>query len=83
MKSRIKSTAIYHAEPESSKCFMMKHEILENKLRRGNITPDEMEKLADYKVRHQRKPKPEKYYIPVWGKMVEVTRTEYNSFYSL
>ena len=83
MRPRIKSTTIFHAEPESSKSFMMKHEVLENKLKRGTITPDEMEKLADYKVKHQRKPEPKKYYIPVWGKMIEVTKTEYNNFYSL
>lgn len=83
MRNRMKSGVVYHAEPESSKCFLSKAEVLNNKLKRGNISPEEMEWLASYNVEHRKTPKERKYFIMVFGKPMKVTKQEYANYYNL
>jgi len=82
MKPRIKSSAIYHAEPEIAKSFMAKSEVLENKLKSGKITKEELMKLAEYRVQHSIKPKREQYFVPCFGKFIEVPKDIYDRYYA-
>ena len=46
MKTKTKRSVVYHATPEKHWCFMAHSEVLNNKLNRGTITPEELEELA-------------------------------------
>lgn len=50
MRQRIKRNCIYHAAPETAKCFMAMAEVLENKLRRGTITHKELDRLVEIRA---------------------------------
>ena len=82
MKTRFKSSVVYHAEPEVNKCFLAKSEVLENKLKRGSITKEELLKLVDFRIKHRIKPEVHQYFIPVWGNLVEVSKEEYERYFS-
>ena len=50
MRPRMKRSAVYHAAPEASHCFMAKSEVLNNKLKRGTITLEELNELAEIRA---------------------------------
>lgn len=50
MRKRIKRSCIYHAAQEPARCFMAMAEVLENKLRRGTITPEELGRLVEIRA---------------------------------
>lgn len=76
-RKRINGSAIYHTEP-SGRSFMMRSEILSNKLKAGTITQEEMWELAEYRSKAKSKedyvpktsPKPKKYIYMVIGREV-------------
>ena len=82
MRQRIKSTTVYHAEPEQSKCFLMKHEVLSNKLKKGTITKDELMQLAAFRAKHSIKPKRQQYFVPCFGSFIEVSKEMYDRYYA-
>lgn len=82
MRQRIKSTTVYHAEPEQNKCFLMKHEVLSNKLKKGTITKDELMQLASFRAEHKVKSEKKTYIIFVWGRPMEVSKEEYERYFS-
>lgn len=58
--------------------FLAKSEILENKLKRGNITKEELRQLAAFRVEHSAKPKREQWFIPCFEKLIEVPKDMYD-----
>ena len=76
MRPRFKRSSIYHAAPEPHFSFMARSEVLQNKLSRGNITPEEMEELASFRAKHSSK-KGDEYYITILGRKKRVSKAEY------
>lgn len=78
MKQRIKVTCCSHATPDG-KAIMGKEEKLSKKLDKGVITVSEMWEYAELKAKqHSSSPTVR---VRVFGKMVAITRREYNEIY--
>lgn len=84
MRPRIKRTSIYHAEPVKTRCFMSKSERLQNKLRKGTITHEELMELAEFnvefgKTHHEQSER----VVIIWGKAIKLTPEEYKKYRSM
>lgn len=79
-RTRFKASAIYHAEPDLAKCFMTTHEVLENKLKKGKLTKEEIKKLADYRVEHTTKSRVKHWFVPCFGTLIEVPKDVYDRY---
>lgn len=88
MRKRTKRSVVYHATPNPSHCFLAKGEVLNNKVKAGTISPDEMEELAAFKALLKQgykvtggslKSKEPKMITITWaGMTIQITQGEYN-----